>query len=477
MSKRCSSETPSGGNDPFSRSSKRSAGEDALLFEERLNGRRDRILQTAIVLAAVVVAAVSARPFLGGFNDASRLATVECLVDYHTLAIDRSIWFADTGDKIRPYRDGPIYSDKPPVLALMLAVPYLALHDGLGLRAADHRAVFCYLMALMSSGLAYVVAVWCVYRLGRVVGLAPGWAAGLTASFGLATVAPAYACQVNSHLPSLAAALAVVLNVAALARPSGGAVGRLLLIGAWAGFAYALEQPTGGLLLAAAAVAAAVRLRRPTALVWVALGALPWAVLHHAVTYAYAGTLGPPNANPDFFKYPGSWFDAQHLTGRWNHADLGAFAAYAFLMLFGQRGFVLSNPTLLLALPAAAWGLRRVETVCYGLWALGVWLVYAALSTNYGGACCTIRWFVPLLAAGYLELALLLRDSPKYRIDFVILSVWGAVLAGCFWAYGPFGSFDYLPWFSYVFWSATAAGLLTWAACRVLAARGAARPQ
>ncbi len=38
-------------------------------------------------------------------------------------------------------------------------------------------------LTLLSCGLAYVAAVWCVYRLGRVVGLSPGWAAGLTASF------------------------------------------------------------------------------------------------------------------------------------------------------------------------------------------------------------------------------------------------------------------------------------------------------
>ena len=315
---------------------------------------------------------------------------------------------------------------------------------------------------------------WCVYRLGRVAGLAPGWAALLTASFGLATVAPVYACQVNSHLPSLAATLAVLLNLARL-RPSGGAVGRLLLIGSWAGFAYALEQPTGGLLLIAAAVVAAVRLRQPTALLWIGLAALPWAVLHHAVTYAYAGTLGPPNANPAFFDYPGTWFGPRDLTGRWNHDSLGAFAVYAFLMLFGPRGFLLSNPTLLLALPAAAWVLRRTEAVCYGLFAAGVWLVFAALSTNDGGACCSIRWFVPLLAPAYWALARLLRDYPQYRIDFAVLSTWGAVLAACSWGYGPFGSFDYLPLFPYVFWSAAAAGLLTWAACRAVAARAAAR--
>ena len=309
-------------------------------------------------------------------------------MDYHTLAIDRSTWFEQTCDKIRPRPDGPFYSDKPPVLALLLAVPYQALHDGLGFRAADHPAIFCYLMTLVSCGLAYVAAVWCVYRLGRALGLSPGWAAALTASFALTTLAPVYICHVNSNLPTLAAALGILLNLAALARSPQAAwtVGRLLLVGALAGFAYALEQPTGGLLLAATAVAAAVRLRRPSAAVWVALAALPWLALHHAVVYGYAGTLGPPNANPAFFDYPGSLFDATNLTGRWNHADFGAFAAYAFLMLFGERGFVTSNPTLLLALPAAGtWAapaIRRRRPV----WCRSV----SACGASASG-CCTRR--------------------------------------------------------------------------------------
>jgi hypothetical protein len=448
--------------------------------------RSDRILEIGVVLIAVAIAAVSARPFTAGANDASRLATVECLVDHHTLEIDQSTWFeAAAGDKIRPIRDGPFYSDKPPVLALLLAGPYAALHDGFGFRSADHKEAFCFLMTLLCSGLAYVAAVWCVYRLGRLVGLSPGWAAALTASFGLATVAPVYARNVNSHLPSLAAAMAVVLNVAGLTRTSKSEVGsrklgmgRLLLIGLLAGFAYALEQPTGGLLLVAVSIASAVRLRRPTAVVWIALAALPWALMHHAVTWACAGTFGPPNSNPAVFDYPGSWFDAQTLTGRWNHAGLGDFAAYAFLMLFGERGFVLSNPALLLALPAAVWALRRIEIVCFGLWALGVWLVYAALSTNYGGTCCTIRWFTPLLAPAYFVLALQLRDSPRYRIDFIVLSGVGAVLATCFWLGGPFGAFYDVqanPHFPIFFWSVLAAVGVMWAGRRALAAITAAR--
>ena len=161
MSKRCSSET-----------------------------RGDGVLQIGIVVAALVIAAAGAQPSHAGANDASRLATVESLVDCHTLAIDGSPWFdAAVSDKIRPRPDGPYYSDKPPTLSLLLAVPYLVLHDAFGFRAAEHKEVFCYLCTILSSGMAYVAAVWCVYRLGRVVGLSPGWAAGLTASFALGTVA------------------------------------------------------------------------------------------------------------------------------------------------------------------------------------------------------------------------------------------------------------------------------------------------
>jgi hypothetical protein len=201
--------------------------------------RRDRVIEITVVLTAVVIAAVSAHDFTYGANDSSRLATVECLVDYHTLAIDCSAWFDRTWDKIRPLPDGPFFSDKPPVMALLLAVPYQVMRSVFGLRAADHKEAFCYLMTLFSSGLAYVVAVWCVFRLGRVVGLSPGWAAALTASVDLATIAPVYTRHVNSSLPTLAAAVAVVLNLTVVARPinQGRVVGRLLINCAMAGFA------------------------------------------------------------------------------------------------------------------------------------------------------------------------------------------------------------------------------------------------
>jgi hypothetical protein len=148
-------------------------------------------------------------------------------------------------------------------------------------------------------------------------------------------------------------------------------------------------------------------------------------------------------------------------------------------MLFGVHGFILSNPMLLMAVLAAAWAFWRLpaarwETVCFGLWCVGVWLLYAALSNNYSGLCCSIRWFVPLLAPAVYWLALALRDLPQFRIDFIVLSAWGAVLAAYFWFYGPFGAFDYQPAFAYFFWSVQAAGFLIWIAYRATTPKHAA---
>ncbi len=55
---------------------------------------RETRMLALVVVAAAAVAAVSARPYAGAWNDGSRLATVEALVDHGTFAIDRSIFVA-----------------------------------------------------------------------------------------------------------------------------------------------------------------------------------------------------------------------------------------------------------------------------------------------------------------------------------------------------------------------------------------------
>src|SRR6266851_4398869 len=104
-----------------------------------------------VLLIAWLIAAASSRPFAGGWNDGSRLATIECLVDRGTFAIDDSIFVVtptgnapympddvvvqQTGTLDRMRINGHYYSDKPAVPALYSAVVYKGLQLATGLRA------------------------------------------------------------------------------------------------------------------------------------------------------------------------------------------------------------------------------------------------------------------------------------------------------------------------------------------------------
>src|SRR4051812_29350248 len=110
--------------------------------------RRDLILLTSI---AAIVALVSVRPYAGSWNDGSRLATVESLVDRGAFAIDDSIFvrvpptnppyaaddLCQTGTLDRLRINGRYYSDKSPVPALLLASAYDALQQVSDMRAAE----------------------------------------------------------------------------------------------------------------------------------------------------------------------------------------------------------------------------------------------------------------------------------------------------------------------------------------------------
>ena len=227
--------------------------------------RDSRLLSLGVLAAALAIAAVSARPYAGAWNDGSRLATVECLVDYHTLAIDRSIFVAPvppgqpspypandevlrngTADKL--LIDGRFYSDKSPVPALFLAGTYQVLQWLTGLTARAQPGRFCYAMTLASSGLAYAVAVLCIYLLGRPLRLPLTLRLLLTASFALATVALPYARHVNNHILLLAVTAALMLALAHAAEDAlAGRINwpRLALLGTLAGLGYTIDLGAG----------------------------------------------------------------------------------------------------------------------------------------------------------------------------------------------------------------------------------------
>jgi hypothetical protein len=442
-----------------------------------------------VIVAAGCIAVVSARPYTGGWNDGSRLATVESLVDYHTWAIDDSIFVRVPPDlNPRPYSEadpalnrrgtcdrlwinGHFYSDKSPAPALAMAGEYWIVQRLTGLSANVAPDVFCRMMTILSSGLAYVVAVWCIFRLGSPIGLDLRWRLALAASFGCATVAATYAEHANNHIVLLAIAAAVTVELAWVVVGHASAW-RFALIGALVGMGYTVDLGAGPVLLAATATMIAIRLRRrPWAVLTAGLCAVPFVLLHHVINYSIGGTIGPANAVAEYLRWPGSPFFFQPITGGWNHPSVTRFVLYSLDMLVGKRGIFGHDLPIFLALVTAPaiWRFARRERplLLHALfWSAGAWLLYGATSTNSSGVCCSIRWLVPLVAPGYFALALVLRDQPDRRADFLILSAWGTIYSGIMMASGPWREIDPL-----VNWSLVVGAGTTWIGYRLVVSR------
>ncbi|HET6881901.1 MAG TPA: hypothetical protein VFI31_17175 [Pirellulales bacterium] len=467
---------------------------------------RARWCEVGLLVVAAVIAAGSARDYAGGWNDGSRLATVESLVDRHTLAIDDSIFVrsAETADAPNPYTPGDellrlkgtqdklfigghYYSDKSPLPAFWLAAWYQVLKWLTGLSVREHPRLFCYSMTLVSSGMAYIAGVWSVWRLALRKQLPLHACLLLAASLATATVALPYTRHVNNHVLLLAAVALLLLvldrltvryrrvgfahhdvpghdvhDVQRSARERLFPILAVMTAGALAGLGYSFDLGLGPVLLLSTAGLVAYRTRSVLAMFFFSLGAFPWLAAHHAVNYYTGATLGPANSVPEYLAWPGSPFSAQNMTGGWAHGGLGHFLLYAAALLFGKHGFVNYNLPVLLALVSLAPLFRRriaelPEIAFAAALSGGSWLLYAALSNNYSGPCCSIRWFVPLLAPAYYLLILALRERPALMRDLALLSLYGAMLSAYLWFRGPWDG--RVP---VMLWPINAVALISW---------------
>jgi hypothetical protein len=433
-----------------------------------------------VLLGAIGIALASARPYAGGWNDGSRLATVEALVDYHTLAIDDSIFVRvpehgpydpsdpslaafGTADKL--YIQGHYYSDKSPVPALLLAGVYQVLQWGTGLRAAEAPERYCYVLTVSSSGVAYVASVWLVFQLGGLLRLPLASRLLLAASLAVATMALPYVRHVNNHIFLLGVACAITVQLTALAAESrAGRVPpyRFWVLGILTGLGYSIDLGAGPVLVASVVAVAGWRCRSVTGVLQVIAFAAPWLVLHHVVNYSVGGTIKPANAVPEHFRWPGCPFTEATLTGGWHGRSVLRTVVYSLEMLVGKQGFLGHNLPLLLAVVGILPLLRRAREarpeLLFALgWGLATWLAYALTSTNYSGRCCSVRWYLPLLAPAYLVLAQLLQSWPRTARDLWILTGSGCLLGIVMWQFGPWNRVPGI-----LYWPIVTAALISW---------------
>jgi hypothetical protein len=383
------------------------------------------LLIPAAIAASVVI--VHRGPYSP--NDASRMATVQALVEHGTFAIDKTA-FITTFDKV--FVNGHFYSDKPPFPSIIGAAIYTPLFH-LGLRLSEGRSAAYYLITLFTMKTWLLVALWCFYRALRLTGLDEGprrWAVGALA---LGSLMLPWTSVFNNH--GLAASF-VTIGFCAFLEARDREDGRIPIAaaGIFFGLAAVCDLPTSAIYAAfALRVVATPGLRRHMALFLLpcSITVIPYLL----VNYQISGSILPLQINKEFFIYPGShWIGSGELSGIAAN-EPGFILAYAWGCLFGNNGFILYNPLLLIAVPMVLTEIwRRRPFWREALAVLGatcvIFLYYVVMTNNEGGGSFSIRWFVPLLPVLLFFLHGFLDRITQFRIvTFTTLAVLSGLIA------------------------------------------------
>lgn len=403
-----------------------------------------RLVEEAVARAAAEGVAVDAgairerierekrllRPFLSA-NDRSRWLAIRALVERGEFAIEDLVvepgW--DTIDAVvhadatgRPR----LYSSKPPLLSVLCAGPYWALHRLTGWTLGDHPFEMGRMLMVVFGLLPLAVAISFTCRLVEALGTTDWgrlWSAALAACGTLLTT---FAVVLTNHVPAAACTAVsawLVHRIAAGARswPTFCAAGL------WAALAAAFELPALAWLAAVLVLAARADLRRtlagtvPAAAV-VAAAALGTNWLAHGVPlppYAYRepAAVRAPAAPAEAESWnPDNWYDYRYrlpngriLESYWRApkgVDRGeaSRASYAWHALVGHHGILSLTPAWLLVVPGLLMLRSRgprgrpgeadlalaIAVVTAAV--IGFYLARPQADRNYGGVSSGFRW-------------------------------------------------------------------------------------
>jgi glycosyltransferase involved in cell wall biosynthesis len=404
------------------------------------------------------------RPFLSA-NDRSRWLTIRALVERGSFAIDELVaepgW--DTIDAVaHPDATGRLrlYSSKPPLLAVIGAVPYWSLHRLTGWTLGDHPfemgRMLMVVYGLVPFGLMVLFTTRVIERLGgtdwgRI------WSVALITGGTLLTT---FVVVLTNHLPAAACTAASLWLLLRIAGDGVRSWRSFTATGLTAALAVVCELPALVWFVVVLGMLAAVDRRRT---LWATLpAAMVVAVAFFATNWLSHGDFVPPYGHrgsgqaisvepPGASWNPANWYDyelplnnGRTLVGYWRSPrgiDRGEPSplVYAFHVLVGHHGIFSLTPAWLLVIPglvllgrpgatrpplSVSVHFRRRLATGIAIVSATVIIFYLSRSQidrNYGGMTAGFRWafwLAPLWVAAAVP-----------AVDRLASDVWGRRLA------------------------------------------------
>ncbi len=351
------------------------------------------------------------------WNDGSRFAAVESVVDRGTLAIGGSSFFSSTSDKI--FYDGRFYSDKAPGMAF-LAVPLYFVLSVLGITfSAGTAAIFVLnLMVAFFSALLVVLFHGSIKHFVRSGNCRLLLSLSLAVATGIVVYSGVFASHNVAAFFTFASFYFLLRHVKE--NPSAG---NALLAGVMGGFAVMVEYPSLILLFFIFAYAFfSARSRRRLLLMPVAV--VPFILV--ILLYNFSVT-GDAFVSP--YAYLHNWEGSPFSEGE----DLPSLARvtpqrFFSMFFFGGipraegtyvRGLFVYSPILLLSL----FSLRRIqarENILL-LAALAFSLFYLTLAEVTGGCNYLNRYLIPVVPFLMILIAKNFESPPLRKLFYVLL--------------------------------------------------------
>ena len=263
-------------------------------------------------------------------NESTRFATIRAIAEQNTFAIDGKVFRSVD----RVVRDGKVYSDKPPLLPLLLGAACKIPVTLLGWSFEEQYGLLIYLVNfLFFTGINLAIFFLFYRRLRRMKGtFYVRWLLAFSLCAGSWLLS--YSVTINNHTPAALLLLLwfLLLEEACRTRGHGAALGA----GLAAGLAFTIEVPVGA-IIGLAGLPAVFRTavegrdwRFPAAY---CLGGAVTAALFPVVNYLAFGTVMPLYLAGTGTYQPGAAF---HFQG-----------VYWWETLFGRRGLFSYQPLVL----------------------------------------------------------------------------------------------------------------------------------
>lgn len=384
---------------------------------------KNRLIIFLVILLILII-----QPQVRSPNDASRMATIQSLVESHSFIIDNSI-FVNTDDKV--FINGHFYSDKiimPSIIGSIIYFPLFLL--GIKLNLGSNLAY--YLITLFTVKLFWLVGLIAFYSALEKTNINDKSRLSLSIALAVGSLYFTWSTVFNNHI--LAGSFLIIGYYFLLkTKQPHSDLKYLFLTGFFLSLAGAVDIPSY-IFYVIFLIYLLLDLDKKTNIIPYILSGILIILPIIYIQYTITGSIIPVQLNKTFYDYPGSPWILDQLPGLGVNQGLFLFT-YSFTALFGSKGFLLYNPFLFLAIVYLFFEIKSKrsfwkEALVISISSLIILLYYLVFTNNYGGWSYSIRWFVPFIPLLFFFIYPFFEDfTDNKRILFTFLFILSSTIA------------------------------------------------